>query len=87
MPLAHSGERAPTLEDARRIVEFVQRHHGDGTPIRLLVHCYGGISRSAAVAHWASVRLQVPIGNAGEWTTDYANPRLLRLLDKASGRR
>lgn len=81
------GERAPTLEDAQRIVEFVQRHHADPAAIRLLVHCYGGISRSAAVAHWASVRLQVPIGNAGGWTTDFANPRLLRLLDKASGRR
>ena len=80
------GERVPTLTDARAIVNFIMEHQANREEsLTLLVHCYGGISRSAAVAQWASVNLWLPIGT--DRSTEYANPRLLRLLDKAAGRR
>lgn len=81
-----AGERVPTLTDAARIVEFLHRHHRDATPLTLVAHCFGGVSRSAAIAHWASVRFWVPIRYTKLKTTDHANRRLLRLLDKADGR-
>jgi predicted protein tyrosine phosphatase len=81
----YPGERAPTLTDAERIVEFIRRHHASPDALNLVVHCHGGISRSAAVAHWASARLWVPMSNANMRSTDRANPRLLRLLDRAAG--
>lgn len=82
------GERAPELSDALRIVEFLRKHHHNPDPTRLYVHCFGGISRSAAVAEWAAVALSVPLPQLGdgEHSTDGANKRLLRLLDRAAGR-
>lgn len=78
------GERIPTLTDARKIVDFLFRHHCSDEPLKLVVHCYGGVSRSAAVAAWASERFLVPIGNRDMRSTEYANKRLLRLMDKAA---
>lgn len=75
------GERLPTLSDARRIVDFVNGHHRSGGPLHLIAHCFGGISRSAAIAEWAGARCWVPI--LGARSTDQANHRLLRLLHKA----
>ena len=81
------GERIPTLTDARAIVEFVQRHQECPEEVTLIAHCFGGISRSAAVAVWTSVRYWIPIANANMRSTDGANKRLMRLMDKAAGRR
>lgn len=78
------GERVPTLSDAKKIVEFLDTHHQTFDQLTLIAHCYGGISRSAAVASWAAVRYWAPIATMR--STDYANKRLLRLLDKAAGR-
>jgi predicted protein tyrosine phosphatase len=78
-------ERVPALSDAERIVAFLETHHRAPELLHLRVHCYGGISRSAAVAHWASVRFWAPILDGR--STDFANRRLLRLLDAAAGRR
>lgn len=82
-------ERAPDLADAEAIVTFVRKHHWSSEPTRLVVHCYGGVSRSAAVAQWVGVVHGVPLPQLGDGvhTLDRANPRLLRLLDKAAGRR
>lgn len=77
------GERIPTLSDAREIVSFVRRHAECEDEVTLVAHCFGGISRSAAIASWASARFWVPIGNSDMKTTDFANKRLVRLLDKA----
>jgi predicted protein tyrosine phosphatase len=79
------GERICTLSDAHAIVQFLARHHGAFEQLRLLVHCQGGISRSAAVASWASVVYWAPI--TGVRSPEYPNARLMRLLDKAAGRR
>jgi predicted protein tyrosine phosphatase len=76
----HEGEHVSTMNDARQIVAFIDRHHQSPYPVSLLVHCYAGVSRSAAVALWASTRFRVSI--ICNRTTDYANPRLLRLLSK-----
>lgn len=80
----HHGEQVSTIDDARQIVDFLHRHHQSPYPVSLLVHCFAGISRSAAVAQWAARRFRIPI--TCDRSTDYANPRLLRLLDKADGR-
>jgi predicted protein tyrosine phosphatase len=79
------GERIPSLKDAEQIVTFLAKHQMFvHPPLTLIAHCHGGISRSAAVASWASVRYWAPIGN--QHSPDYANPRLLRLLNKAARR-
>lgn len=78
------GERVPSLSDAKRIVEFLDRHHQTFEQLVLAVHCYAGISRSAAVASWASTRYWAPLGDMR--STDFANTRLVRLLNKAAGR-
>ncbi|WP_150126670.1 hypothetical protein [Burkholderia cenocepacia] len=78
------GERVPTLSDARQIVDFIERHRASPEPLSLYVHCHGGVSRSAAVAEFASVLLWLPIGSTR--SIERANPRLRRLLNKAAGR-
>lgn len=84
---ASRGERLPALSDAARIVTYLQHHHATPDPVTLIVHCHGGISRSAAVAEWASVRYWLPISLQKDQTTERANPRLIRLLNKAAGLR
>lgn len=79
------GERVPALSDARAIVEFLHRCHQTPETLTLVVHCHGGISRSAAVATWAAARFWAPLLTSR--STDRANARLMRLLDKADGRR
>lgn len=82
----YDEEKAPELIDARRIVEFVGRYHDAPDEIRLVVHCQGGISRSVAVAKWAGEfhRIPLPQLGVGIHVLDGANPRVLRLLAKAS---
>lgn len=75
------GERAPTLSDALEIKNFFLKHHGNQEEIDLLVHCYGGISRSAAVAYFLSTKFFIPLNTCR--CTDSSNKRVLRLLEKA----
>jgi predicted protein tyrosine phosphatase len=76
-------DRAPELVDAQRIVEFVNRHHRATEALTLVVHCHGGVSRSAAVAQWVGETLGVPLPQLedGIHTLEGANPRVLRLLN------
>jgi predicted protein tyrosine phosphatase len=80
----YRGERLVTLSDALRIVEFANRLHASADDVDLIVHCWGGISRSVAVASWLALALDVPQVHTG--AIAYANRRLIRLLDAASGR-
>lgn len=82
----YDEEKAPELIDAQRIVEFVGRYHETPDEIRLVVHCQGGISRSAAVAKWAGEFYAVPLPQLGDGIHELngANPRVLRLLAKAA---
>jgi predicted protein tyrosine phosphatase len=41
---------------ARAIIQFVRRMHDDSRVEGILVHCWAGVSRSAAVAKWISER-------------------------------
>ena len=79
-------DRAPELEDAQRIVEFVNRHHRATEAVTLVVHCHGGVSRSAAVAQWVGETLGVAIPQLGDGihTLEGANPRVFRLLRTAA---
>lgn len=79
-------DRAPELEDAKRIVEFVNRHHRATEAMTLVVHCHGGVSRSAAVARWVGKALGVAMPQLGDCvqTLEGANPRVLRLLHKVT---
>ncbi|MDT4855937.1 hypothetical protein FQZ97_903100 [compost metagenome] len=79
-------DRAPELSDAQRIVTFVDRHHSQIEAVSLVVHCHGGVSRSAAVAKWVGETLGVAMPQLvdGIHTLDGANPRVLRLLDRAA---
>jgi len=80
------GDRAPELSDAQQIVQFVHKHHFSTEPTRLAVHCHAGVSRSAAVAQWVATAHGVPLPQLGDGVhkLDRANPRVVRLLDKAA---
>lgn len=72
------GERIPALSDAREIARFIDKYYATFDQLVLVVHCHGGLSRSAAVAQWASKRFWAPLACQG--STEGANPRLLRLM-------
>lgn len=81
------GDRAPVLSDARKIIDFVTRHHESPDELDLVVHCLAGKSRSAAVAKWVTESLGTPIPGidaAGQRLLSLANKRVLRLLRKAA---
>jgi hypothetical protein len=80
-------DKAPELGDAKRIVEFINRHHSVHEKVRLIVRCHGGVSRSAAVAKWAGEFYRVPLPQLGDGIhlLDGANSRVLRLIAKAAG--
>jgi predicted protein tyrosine phosphatase len=46
--------QAITPEQCRYIINYVTEIHRSPQPILLIVHCFAGISRSAAVAKWVS---------------------------------
>lgn len=83
----YDEEKGPELIDAQRIVEFINRHQGTLEEVRLVVHCHGGVSRSAAVAKWVSEFYAVPLPQFGDGihNLEGANPRVLQLLAKAAG--
>lgn len=79
-------DRAPELVDAQRILAFVNKHHSAAETLSLVVHCHGGVSRSAAVAQWVCERLKVSMPQLGDGihSLEGANLRVLRMLDKAT---
>lgn len=72
----------PTMDHARQIHSFVSRLHSSGRQFRLVVHCFGGVSRSAAVAlHAGELADVVPIQVQNKpHAADAANERLLGML-------
>jgi predicted protein tyrosine phosphatase len=82
---ARGDEKVPALSHAQEIVAFLDKHHQTFDQLTLVAHCKGGISRSAAVAGWAAARYWAPLTSI--MTTEHANPRLMRLLNKAAGRK
>ena len=82
----YDEDKAPELSDALRIVEFIDKYRDAPEEVRLIVHCQGGVSRSAAVAKWAGEFYQVPLSQLGDGIhlLDAANPRVMRLLAKAA---
>lgn len=85
----YDEDKAPELSDAQRIVEFIDKYRDAPEEVSLIVHCHGGVSRSAAVAKWAGEAYQVPLPQLGDGIhlLDGANPRVARLLAKAAGLR
>ena len=75
--------RVPALSDARKIVQFVARHHASDEPLRLIVHCQAGVSRSVMVAHKVQHWLGLAEDSRVASCLPYANQRLARLLELA----
>lgn len=71
----------PDLRHAQTMLAFWQRYHTDPAPFHGVVHCKAGIARSAAAALFASRLFGIPLNGDPQ----YANPRVLRLLEKARG--
>jgi predicted protein tyrosine phosphatase len=69
-----------SVEDARRVMEFVQQVDAAGCE-GLLVHCKAGVSRSAAIAKWVVERY----GLATEYTFDGYNRHVFKMLCEVSG--
>lgn len=74
------GNFAPAMSHAKALFAFFESLHAYPDPIDVLVHCSAGISRSAAVALWASERYAVPLLDRADVGLQEANPRVLRLL-------
>jgi predicted protein tyrosine phosphatase len=76
-------DRAPELRDALKIVAFISRHHSATDPVSLIVHCYGGVSRSAAVARWVSETMNVQLPQLPKLAASMPLRRLLQELGQA----
>lgn len=79
------GERVPALSDAVAVRRFLDRHHAASEPTVVLVHCFAGASRSAAIARWAASTFGIPLDDVAGRGTLEANERVLRLLALCSG--
>lgn len=83
------GEDEPSIEQARRIVDFVTRLHKAKRRYALIVHCHAGLYRSGAVAEWVSRHFDVPEDEASHRLVVFGakersyNHLLLRLLEQA----
>ena len=77
-----NGKVLPDYNDAIAIIEFLNKHNCEDFNYTLVCHCEGGVSRSAAVAKFASLMYKARIAGIDD-DTSLANPRLLRLLYKA----
>ena len=80
--LFHKKYELCDLNDAKKIVKFLQHYSSKPEQFELVVHCYAGISRSSAVAQFVADRFGSPIVGQNQ-ETSFANKRLLRLLNKA----
>ena len=75
-----SGHLLPNLYHAQQIVTFLE----DGDFAHLVVHCYAGRSRSAAVAQFVADRYGAALLLRNHIVgTQYKNNRLYRLLNTA----
>lgn len=81
--LFHEGNELCDLNDANKIVGFLNHYVFKDDEFDLVVHCYAGISRSSAVAQFVAEKYGVPIASANP-DTSFANKRLLRLLNKST---
>ena len=80
----NSQERFCTIKDALLIIDFLDSIQSDPRVKTLLVHCFGGVSRPAAVAQFV-LDAYAP-GNCtytGMAVSTGKNPRLYRLLQAA----
>jgi predicted protein tyrosine phosphatase len=74
--ISHEGYVRMGELQARAIIQFVMRMHDDKRCEGILVHCWAGVSRSAAVAKWISERYQLSFPKDYE----YANQHVYMLL-------
>lgn len=72
-------EEPMTPDDARRISAWIGHWAQARQPVKLLIHCNAGVSRSAAVALWASHALRRPVQGVEGDGRD-ANPHVRSLL-------
>lgn len=76
----------PTQARAQQIHDFIAGLHRSERPLRLVAHCFGGVSRSAAIAlHAASLTGLVPMQvQARAGAASVANERLRGMLVQAA---
>ena len=76
-------ENVPTLTDAHAILGFFEKHSASNKDTVILVHCFAGVSRSAAIALWLGEISNTLVIQAGPSRIAHPNPRVIRLLNKA----
>ena len=77
------GERLPAVSDAEAVRDFLYKHHLAPERVSVLVHCFAGASRSAAVARWAAATYDIPLDDVAGRGTSQHNKRLSRLLESS----
>lgn len=70
------------FKDAKKILGFLDHYAKKSDEFDLIVHCLAGISRSAAIAQFASDQYGAAIDNSHQ-NTSAANKRVLRVLCRA----
>lgn len=74
--------QVPSTSHARSIAEFVEDHESREDSFHLIVHCFQGVSRSAAVALWVHQTTNAALLNNS--SNSNKNPRLYKLLNGLS---
>lgn len=77
-----NGKVLPDYNDAIAIIKFITKYNSDDYNYTLVCHCEGGVSRSAGIVKFVSLKYKARITGMDNDIT-LANPRLLRQLFKA----
>ena len=68
-----------TAELADIARQWVIRHHSNSAALSALVHCYAGLSRSAALAWWINQEFNIPLTTS--FTLAHLNGHVLHTLN------
>lgn len=83
LPKHQEGNKYTLFDDkmAKRTLEFLEKIHSDKDESVLVLHCHAGISRSGAIAYFASQKYKIDFHDPNI----YPNRWVLELLCKNSG--
>lgn len=76
-----TADKPLTIHQARSLRDFLTRWHLSLEPVRLIAHCWAGVSRSAGVAHFLHQTWRIPYRTEQRYF--YPNPWVVEQLQRA----